>query len=189
VALTGVSTALSALVDECLYKAPGARPTPANVERRLAQLGSTSESSGLTKLRQANREEVTRLAEVARRESRSRSIAESRRELAQSASVALTQIRETLRDAITGAASSAREEAHGGQWSLQLNQARLTFFSAEQIDRDPWRWDPPAFDVVSHAAVELRIPTDRTNTTDAATRFGTAMLRRPMSSRGTRRHS
>ncbi len=35
--LTGVSARLAALIGECLYKAPGARPTPANLQARLAR--------------------------------------------------------------------------------------------------------------------------------------------------------
>ena len=38
--LEGVPTLLAALVEECLYKAPGARPTPANLARRLTAVGS-----------------------------------------------------------------------------------------------------------------------------------------------------
>lgn len=37
--LAGVPTLLAALVEECLYKAPGARPTPANLARRLTAVG------------------------------------------------------------------------------------------------------------------------------------------------------
>ena len=48
--LNGVSSALAALVDECLFKAPGARPTAANVLARLERLQNQPSSPGVARL-------------------------------------------------------------------------------------------------------------------------------------------
>ncbi len=160
--LVGVPTLLAALIEECLYKAPGARPTPANVAQRLASVGSPPRSAGLARLQEANREEVSRRSEVARRESESRSVEEIRQDLSDSAGKALTRIGDALRDAILAAAPSAQQEqTRGGGWSLRLSQARLNLSPAERTGRDPWQWEAPAFDVVCHAALDLKIPVDR----------------------------
>lgn len=160
--LAGVPTPLASLVDECLYKAPGARPTPENVGRRLANVASTPQSSGLGKLREANREEVARRAETARQESASRTEEERRGELAESAGKALTRIGDALRDAIIAAAPSVQQEqTRGGDWSLRLGPARLSLSSPERTGRDPWRWETPALDVISHTALDLRVPEDQ----------------------------
>lgn len=160
--LAGAPTLLAALVEECLYKAPGARPTPANVPRRLASVGSPPQSGGLARLKEANREEVSRRAETARRDSESRSVEETRQELAESAGKALTRIGDALRDAILTAAPSVhQEQTRDGGWSLRLNQARLSLSSPERTGRDPWRWEGPAFDVICHAVLDLKIPEDR----------------------------
>ena len=54
------STALQAMVLECLYKAAGARPSPANLLERLTRAGRETSSGGLSRLREANLAEVAR---------------------------------------------------------------------------------------------------------------------------------
>lgn len=159
--LEGVPTVLAALVEECLYKAPGARPTPSNVARRLDAAGLEPQSAGLARLQEANREEVSRRAESARQESAAKSVEEARHELAESAGKSLTRIGDALRDAILSAAPSAAHEQSRGGWTLALNRATLTLSAPTRTGRSPWGWEPPAFDVVCHASLSLRIPQDR----------------------------
>ncbi len=162
--LEGLPTLLAALVEECLYKAPGARPTPANLARRLSAVGSEPESAGLARLREANRDGVARRAESARQESESRSVEETRRELAESAGKALTRIGEALRDAILTAAPSASHEqprGGGGGWILRLNRASLSFSPPTPTAVNPWNWQAPAFAVICHATLNLKVPEDR----------------------------
>jgi serine/threonine-protein kinase len=160
-ALDGLPSVLAALIDECLYKAPGARPTPANLLRRLESVGSMPESAGLTRLREANREEVSRRAEGSRQESETRSLEETRQELADSAGKALTRIGDALRDAIlTAAPSAAHSQTGRGGWVLRLNQASLTLSSPARTPLNPWSGQAPALDVVCHAALNLAIPED-----------------------------
>jgi serine/threonine protein kinase len=120
--LGGAPTLLAALVEECLYKAAGARPTPANVARRLTSVAWSAQSPGLARLQEANRDEVSRRGEATRQESESRSVEEIRRELAESANKALTRIGDALRDAIDrGSLRSSGTDAR--RWLVSAPQS------------------------------------------------------------------
>lgn len=159
--LTGVTTPLASLIAECLYKAPGARPTPENVARRLEDAAAPPRSGGLAKLREAHEEEVARRAEKARRESESRTEEAKRRELADSAGKAFVRIGDALRDSILEAAPAAQQQEGRGGWSLRLGPASLSLAGPERTPQDPWHWDAPPFTVICHAGLDLRIPRDR----------------------------
>lgn len=160
-AVDDVPPLLAALIEECLYKAPGARPTPSNMARRLESVEAEPTSAGLARLQDANREEVSRRAESARQASASRSVEETRHDLAESAGKALTRIGDALRDSILSAAPSAAHDQSRGAWTVGLNQARLMLSSVARTAADPWAWQAPAFEVVCHASLSLRIPADR----------------------------
>lgn len=159
--LEDVPAPVAALVEECLYKAPGARPTPANVARRLGTVGSEPLSAGVARLQEANRQEVARRAESARRASATQTAEEARRELAESASKALTRIGDALRDAILKGAPSTTHDQRAGVWTLHLNQASLTLPASSRTAANPWQWQAPALDVICHTELNLRIPEDR----------------------------
>jgi eukaryotic-like serine/threonine-protein kinase len=159
--LDGIPPLLDALLEECLYKASGARPTAANFLKRLSRIGEESGAAGLARLREANRAEVARQSTSSRRESESRSVGETRRELAESAEKALTRIFDSLRGAILDAAPSATLESSREGWLLRLNQASLRFSGPVRSAADPWGHRHPAFEVVCHATLNLRIPEDR----------------------------
>jgi len=74
--LTGFGAAFASLVDECLSKAPEARPRPANLLKRLAGVQVQPASRGLSRLREANHDVVQQRSEHARRESVERSASE-----------------------------------------------------------------------------------------------------------------
>lgn len=98
--LTDVPAPLAALVDECMLKAPEARPTPANVLARLARVVQPAPSAGLARLQQANRAEVARRGETARAASASRSVGDRRTDLANAAIKTLTRIADAVKDAV-----------------------------------------------------------------------------------------
>jgi serine/threonine-protein kinase len=160
-ALEGIPPLVVALLEECLYKAPGARPTAENVARRLEAAGPEPQSPGLARLQEANREEVSRRADSDRLASAAQTLEEQRRELAESAEKSLTRIGDALRDAILAAAPATTHETGSRGWSLRLNRATLTLSSPSRTSPNPWQWEPPAFDVVSHAELNLRIPEDQ----------------------------
>jgi len=89
--LAATPAGLAALVEDCLYKVPEARPSPANVLARLGRAADPAPSSGLAQLQQTNRANVARQGEISRQASVHQSQAERRRTLADSAVQALTR--------------------------------------------------------------------------------------------------
>ncbi len=158
--LSSVVAPLAALIEECLYKSPGARPTPSNVLPRLSRIAQGAPSEGLARLQEANRLEAVQRGESGRRESEFRSEGERRASLFNAASRSLTRISDSLREAIAGAAPTAHlSSSRGGGWSARLNEAELEFGTAARTGSSPWgKWTPPAFDVIAHAAIGIRIP-------------------------------
>jgi serine/threonine-protein kinase len=154
---------LRAIVAECLYKAAGARPRPANLLERMQRIGKEPISAGLARLREANVAEVARQSERERIASQNRSAAERRAALFQSASQSWTTIQDTLFHAIADAAPSATQ-APGKRrgMTLSLGSAQIEFFPIVQTPENPWDWEqPPAFDVIAHGGVIVRKPRDR----------------------------
>jgi hypothetical protein len=159
--LHGAGSALAALIDECLYKAPSARPTAANLLARLDRLPALPSSPGLERLREANSAEVSRNAERSRDDSVARTDAERRDDLLAAARRSFEGLSDALREAITNAATAARlARATDGAWSLQLGPATLRLSRLTPTGPDPWRWEPPAFQVVAHASLAISIPQD-----------------------------
>lgn len=157
-----VPTAFAALIDECLHKAPEARPAVANLRTRLDRLQLPPASGGLARLEEANREAVARRADASRRESEQITEAERREGLAGAAARGFEQISRTLKAAMTQAASAATARDKGPSWSITLNEAVLTVSGITQHRPGDWGgWQAPAFDVVSVASIDLRIPVDR----------------------------
>lgn len=162
--LEGVPTVLVTLVDECLYKSPQTRPSPAHFRARLERYHAKVETStGLAQLQEADHAEVQRRAEAARQQSRARTESERRADLAASAARGLRRISDQLSADITASASSAALSAsRDGGWTLRLNSATLTFGAGAGEHRTSWGgWTAPPFDIVSVASVNLRVPADR----------------------------
>lgn len=86
---------ISSLIQECLYKAQAARPTPANILARLRRSGG-SPSPGVAKLQAVNKRVVKEKAEEAARVSSQQAQEELRRELFQAAKESLARILDTL---------------------------------------------------------------------------------------------
>ncbi|TDO29483.1 serine/threonine-protein kinase [Kribbella sp. VKM Ac-2527] len=161
--LEDTPAAFSALVDECLYKAPEARPGAVNLRARLDRVPQAPHSPGIARLEDANRAEVHRKGGASREQSEARTEAERRAALGDAAQRSFERISSELREAIVSAAPSATSSvSRGGSWSLRLGHAELRLSSITRHSPDEWGgWDPPAFDVVSHASLNLRIPTNQ----------------------------
>lgn len=161
--LDGVPSNLTALVQECLYKAPETRPRPAAILQRLQRISEPPRTGGLAKLQEAHQNEVKRRAEHARFESRLRSEQERRSELVDAAETQLDQILKSLRTAIFAVAPSVREVSDispaGG---MGLRNAVMQFSPVFRTKMEPWEgYGQPAFTVVGHSSIGIRIPTDR----------------------------
>jgi serine/threonine-protein kinase len=161
--LKGAPTALGALVDECLYKAPKARPGAANVRMRLDRVTQQSQSAGLARLQEANREQVRRQGDASRKQSEARTEAERRGGLADAAQRSFSRISSALHDAIADAAPSATVSTlQRGGWSICHNQAELTLSGVSPHQQGAWGgWEAPRFDVVCAASLNLKIPRNR----------------------------
>lgn len=161
--LSSVTAPLAALIEECLYKSPEARPSPKNILARLAKVVHAASSEGLARLQEANRAEAVRRGESGRHDSELRSEQERRASLFEAASRSLGRISDSLRESIEQAAPSTQVSiSRTGGWSAQLNQAKLGVGTAARTQANPWgQWTPPAFDVVAHTTIGIRIPLDR----------------------------
>jgi hypothetical protein len=161
--LQGVPAALATLVDECLYKAPETRPSPTNLRARLDRHRTRARATrGLAQLQAADHAEVQRRATAARQESEAETASQRRVALLSDGQRGLARIATKLSDEITESAPSARLTAsRGGGWTLQLGQAAMTFSGVSDHPVSWGGWQPPAFDLVAVASVNLLIPADR----------------------------
>ena len=156
--LVDVPPAFAALVDECLYKAPQARPRAANVRIRLEQVPESAPSPGLARLQEVNHEEVRRRGSVSRQQSVERSEADRRETLAVTAHRALDQISSRLHAVISQAAPAVvASPGKGGSWTLKLNRAELTLSAMKRHGVG----QIAEFDIVCSAALNLTIPKDQ----------------------------
>ena len=155
-------TALVALVQECLCKAAAARPRPAAILQRLQRISEPPRTGGLAKLQEAHQNEVKRRTEHARFESRLRSEQERRSELFDAAKTQLDQILESLRAAIVAVAPSVRDLSDIAGMSMGLGNVEMQSSPVARTNMEPWEeYDQPAFTVVGHSSIGIRIPPDR----------------------------
>jgi len=163
VPLGNVPSLLAALVDECLYKAPGARPSASAIVARLARVAGAPQSAGLANLQEANRAQAMRQGVAARQQSERQSEAERRAALMESARRSLKQVADALKEAITQAAPLASFSVGLDiGWTVQLNQAEMRLAPPVATSLQPWgSWSPPAFEVIAHSAVSIQIPRNR----------------------------
>ncbi|GAA1366064.1 serine/threonine-protein kinase [Catellatospora chokoriensis] len=156
--LHGVRNSFAALIEDCLSKSPGARPTPENLLNRLARAAAPPPAGGLARLDEANLAEVKRRAAVARAESEATSELERRVTIAKDAARTLRRINDALREAVLDVATAATIANEGnGRWTISLNRAHLTFSEVAELRQRPWG-NRPAFDVLAYASIGVRIP-------------------------------
>lgn len=161
-ALSVGTALLKAIVAETLFKAPGARPSPANLLARLTR-SQQQRSGGLAKLSEAHLLEVAKRSESERVESAARSETERHADLARSASSLLDGLYGGLSEAVLDAAPSAKNGKAGKRngITISLGPAQLELVPMAKTPFNPWEWKAPAFEVIAHASVILRIPRDR----------------------------
>jgi eukaryotic-like serine/threonine-protein kinase len=164
-ALDGVTPGMAALVDECLFKAPEARPSPQNLRPRLdRQMVGPPNTPGLSSLVEANRGEVARRSEQDRRGSEARSEAERRSALMDASLRSFPGISESLRSAIENAASAARVSRSGGSaWTATLGGATIRMTEPVRNGSPSWAGPHavPPFDVIASASLPITVPPSR----------------------------
>ncbi|MFF9346337.1 serine/threonine protein kinase [Streptomyces sp. NPDC014734] len=152
---------LAALITECLFRAPQARPAAGNVLARLAQIPSAPPSGGLAALAQANQGAVARQAEADRRASAHATETDRRATLLEAATTSFSLTADAFLASLKAAAPSA-EIRRGNQagWTLRLNDAQLTLSGFMQTAPEVWHAPaaPAPFDVIASATLSLKIP-------------------------------
>jgi serine/threonine-protein kinase len=159
--LAAASPRLAALVEECLYKSPQARPSPANLLTRLQRAANTTLAPGAAALAGAYQRhaEQRRTEEVAA--SRALTEQERRRELAEAAARALERTSSSLLESVTDLAPGAVVRRRPEGWRVDLGGARLGLSTAVPFDDRIWAAWRPAFDVVAVASVTVVTAADR----------------------------
>jgi serine/threonine-protein kinase len=119
--LPGVPTALASLVEECLFKAPEARPTPANLQRRISTILQPI-STAVAKLQQANALAVKDAGRAMMAAEEERLRFERREDLRRGARASFVALQSQLRQRVIEQASQA-----GPDFPFKLNAAELRF--------------------------------------------------------------
>lgn len=162
-ALQGGTPRLAALVEECLFKAPEARPTPTNLLARLANAATSSRTPGASRLAAVNQAVVAQSAAQAASTSREQSELERRAQLAAAAASQLSAISAEVLDVLTlEATAAAVTHMPGRGWKATLGPASIGLSQPVHEQAPTWGgWQPPALNLISHATISIVIPTDR----------------------------
>jgi serine/threonine-protein kinase len=160
-AIATVATPLATLVQECLIKAPGARPEARDALDRLERRAyrHIAASQGLAALQAANLAVTREKAQTARRESEAQSRRERRRDLIHAAHMQFDQITDQLKQTILEAApgSAVRPEA-GWTWKIVLGGSIIGISDAYETN-DEWLGKLKfPFDVLLHACIAVGRP-------------------------------
>ncbi|MEV2196504.1 serine/threonine-protein kinase [Streptomyces phaeochromogenes] len=159
--LTAAPPLLAALITECLYKAPQARPAAANVLARLGQIPVAALSGGLAALAEANQGAVARQAEADRRASAHATEADRRKALLEAATTSFSFIADAFLTTLTTAAPSAEvRRGNQGGWAVRIDDAQLTLSGPRETAPEIWRTTstPAPFDVIASATLSLKVP-------------------------------
>lgn len=150
--LASATARLRHLIEECLYKAPAARPTAANILAKLGNAAADPSTPGQSRLAQVSQDEVRRIAKTQAQELRNMEEAERRAEMFAAAKLSFETLSQSLLSAITDNAPTAAVETRRGKIDLlaTLREATLGVFSPQQVSR----WQGP-FDVIAYAEVSV----------------------------------
>ena len=160
-ALEGCPDSLTSLITECLFKAPAARPTPANVLARLRS-SRNMPTPAAARLQEVNRTVVQRQgiegAQIAAQHSRE----ESRLGLFAAAQQSFDRIMEMLQARVLEAAPAASASADRGL-VLSLGDGTLIVDPVHPAPADCLAayWYEPPFDVIAYTAIAARRTRDR----------------------------
>lgn len=156
--LAGFSPRLAALIEECLIKAPEARPTPSNLLVRLEKHSSgMSTTAGLAALISANRAEVARRSIEARKLSENLSESERRAALLAAARRSRGLIDYHLVETILSLAPTAsvpvNPPIYNWAWRLQLSGGRLGMSNLQSTSSPGL-----PFDVIAYCHIAVSMP-------------------------------
>jgi len=152
-----ISPRLAALIDECLYKAAGARPSAANVLARLQSITSEPSSTARTRLATANLAVVAERAQAAEEASRAVTEAERRTALFGVSQLAHSRFSDQLKSVIEADAPSAAVRSRdGATWTAQLGSASIGISEPFPFDGVSWGGEEgPVFDVIAVSTISI----------------------------------
>ena len=157
----GVPPSIAALIAECLYKAPQARPNPANILTRLRRSQQPSSPSA-AKLQAVNQGLIEKRAQADASDAAQKSITDQRKDLFSVARQSFETIFEKLVEQIRDAAPSATV-TRSPYLTVRLGQSVL---SIEYPVTAPYGClrafgSSPAFDVIAYGSIQVSKPRDR----------------------------
>ncbi|MFF2314065.1 serine/threonine-protein kinase [Streptomyces albidoflavus] len=155
---------LAALITECLYKAPEARPAAGNVLARLGQIPAAALSGGLAALAEANQGAVSRQAEEDRQASAHATETDRRSALFEAATTSFAFIADPFLTTLTNAAPNAKvRKGKQSGWTIQINDAQLTLSGPRKTAAETWRAGATTapFDVIASATLSLKVPANQ----------------------------
>jgi serine/threonine-protein kinase len=148
------------LIEECLYKAPGARPRPAAILQRLDKIAEEPKVAGFEQLAAVNRQELARRAAAHAEASSEQELLEWRKQLHDAAVQWLTRLGNELLEAVRTNATTAEVELDAGRGKMlfvaTLNGARIGLARPELSSS---RWTTP-FTVISEAVITINLAGD-----------------------------
>jgi serine/threonine protein kinase len=162
-ALTHVPAALASLIAECLFKAPGARPTPTQILARAATVPAAPANPGLAALQQANLAEVQRAASKEQANARAETEQERRERLLQAGTHTFSHLLAELAEAVAAAAPAAQITRGPQELIIALGAGKLAIDDLSSTESYGWPGTP--FDVIAKAFVSITQPANRSGYT------------------------
>ncbi len=152
---------LQVMVEQCLYKAAGARPTVDWVLQQLAHAADAPASPGIQGLQQVSQHFSALRSQAFAEDEQRKTLLERRKELFQYACQSFEHLRATVQTTIVDNAPLAKTEQRDEQTNLgekitissvTLAAARLEFAGPRIVE--PERWSGP-FEVIACASIQL----------------------------------
>ena len=159
--LADTPAALAGLIIECLFKAPAARPSAANLAARLEAVSTPVPSAGLSALRNVGLGLTLARAADDRNAARERSAAEERGQLADAAAQLYSRISGQLRHAVETQLTGLAPAPSSGleRWTVTAGVGRLRMGAFARIEASAAKRLP--FVVVACGTVSVEQPTNR----------------------------
>lgn len=159
--LADAPAALAGLITECLFKAPTARPSAANLAARLASVSTPPPSAGLSALRDVGRALTRARAADDTTAARERSADDERGRPADAGAKLYSRISGQLQHALETQLTGLAPAPSSGleRWTLPAGMGRLTMGALARIEASAVKRLP--FDVVACGTISVEQPTNR----------------------------
>lgn len=158
-ALTSGAPRLRTLIEECLWKPPDLRPTPAALLARVEHAGAHPATSGATKLARANQGEADRITSDQAEAAKTENQAERRAAFARVAEQSFEALVYPLLTAVQSDAPLAQIERNAGHGTMhfvaRLRAGKLGLSKVKPVEP----WEGP-FTVIAEAVITVNMERD-----------------------------